>query len=105
MQFNYIVGKYLNNKNEVKVFGGFLSESSAKYFAEWKEIDSFGGIFFVWDSVKDTLLFYSSTAHKNERWLSFDRATVYNASSDTDELLSDKVYNSSEILDLIKRLC
>lgn len=105
MTFNFIVGKYLKSRNEVKIFGGFLSESSAKSFAEWKEIDSFGGIFFVWDSVNDTVIFYSSTACKNERWLSFDKATMYNASSDKDEPLSDEFYNSSELLNLIKSVC
>lgn len=104
MQFNFVVGKYLDNKNEVKIYGGFLSESSAKSFVEWKEIDSFGGIFFVWDSVNNTAIFYSST-YKNERWLSFEKATIYNATSDTDELLSDKIYNCSELLSLIKKVC
>lgn len=86
MPLNFIVGKYFskNHKNDVKIFGGFPSESAAKSFAEWKEVDSFGGIFFVWDCISDTVIFYSSTELKNERWLPFEKSTMYNAATDSD---------------------
>lgn len=99
--FDYIVGNYLCRKNEAKLLARFSSENLARSYAEWKAFDSFGGIFFVWDTANDTIIFYSSTAYENDRWLHYDKATIYNATLDADERLIDK-FEKSELLNLIR---
>lgn len=102
MDFKYLMGKiFYSPKKKVVIYAKTAAREKAMCYAELEYANSLSrSLLFV---MSENEMIYFSEELRDDRWVPFDEAIVYNPETDEEEPLAEYFWGEDEIRNLIQK--